>query len=107
MAIEMSGGIYCPLSPRDPRNRLDSLVQETKCDCVIVHHLTQNKFRNNIATVDIAIVVREIFYPGSIDLHRLEELNISPDNVAYIILTSGSTGKPKAVSFFSQPRTYL
>ncbi|CAF4379848.1 unnamed protein product, partial [Rotaria sordida] len=30
MAIEMAGGVYCPLSPRDPRHRLHALLQQTQ-----------------------------------------------------------------------------
>ena len=30
MAIEMSGGVYCPLSPRDPEHRLLSLLRTNK-----------------------------------------------------------------------------
>ncbi|CAF4473103.1 unnamed protein product, partial [Adineta steineri] len=48
MAIEMGGGVYCPLSPRDPQHRLHTLVQQTQSRLVLIHWLTKNKFNNDI-----------------------------------------------------------
>ena len=45
MAIEMVGGVYCPLSPRDPQHRLHALVQQTQSRLVLVHWLTKTKFQ--------------------------------------------------------------
>ena len=45
MAIEMVGGVYCPLSPRDPQHRLHALLQQTQSRLVLVHHLTKTKFQ--------------------------------------------------------------
>ena len=42
MAIEIVGGVYCPLSPRDPQHRLYALVEQTQCRFVLVHHPTKN-----------------------------------------------------------------
>ena len=41
MAIEMTGGVYCALSPRDPRYRLHELVQQTRSPLVLTHFLTK------------------------------------------------------------------
>ena len=30
LAIEMAGGVYCPLSPQDPQHRLQSLLEQTQ-----------------------------------------------------------------------------
>ncbi|CAF4178253.1 unnamed protein product, partial [Adineta steineri] len=78
MGIEMAGGIYCPLSPRDPQHRLHALVQQTQGRLVLVHHLTTTKFRN-------------------INIDLLSNIRVTLDDLAYIIFTSGSTGTPKAV----------
>ncbi|CAF4165837.1 unnamed protein product, partial [Rotaria sordida] len=53
MAIEMAGGVYCPLSPRDPQHRLHGLVEQTHSRLVLVHHLTKNKFNDSIISLDI------------------------------------------------------
>ncbi|CAF1292901.1 unnamed protein product [Adineta steineri] len=37
MAIEMSGGVYCPLSSRDPQYHVHALIQRTESRLVLVH----------------------------------------------------------------------
>ncbi|CAF4218434.1 unnamed protein product, partial [Rotaria sordida] len=96
MAIEMAGGVYCPLSPRDPRHRLHALLQQTQSRLVLTHHLTNNKFTDNIFSIDIDAVLTDNLVESDIDFHRTSNILITPDNIAYIIFTSGSTGMPKA-----------
>jgi non-ribosomal peptide synthetase component F len=98
MAIEMAGGVYCPLSPRDPRQRLAALVQQTNSRLVLVHWLTQNKFASNVAACDMDVIVSTNSTLRDLDVNQLSDVKVTPDNVAYIIFTSGSTGTPKAVS---------
>ena len=100
MAIEMTGGVYCPLSPQDPNYRLQSLLQQTQCRLVLVHSLTSNRLDGDTVILDIDSVFNSIntSYDGTVD--QLESVIIVPDDIAYIIFTSGSTGTPKAVSLF-------
>ena len=97
MAIEMVGGVYCPLSPRDPQYRLNALVQQTQCRLVLAHWLTKIKFNDNIVLSDIDSVLIEKNVERNIDVDQLSDILISPESIAYIIFTSGSTGTPKAV----------
>ena len=99
MAIEMVGGVYCPLSPRDPQHRLHALVQQTRSRLVLVHWLTRNKFDDNIISVDIDSILTNNPVQMDIDVDRLSNVIVTPDDIAYIIFTSGSTGIPKAVCF--------
>jgi non-ribosomal peptide synthetase component F len=100
MAIEMAGGVYCPLSPRDPEERLHMLVRETNSRVVLVHWLTFGKFGFNISclSIDDGFSVYESRTDQSTGM--LNEANVSCENLAYTIFTSGSTGAPKAVSSF-------
>jgi non-ribosomal peptide synthetase component F len=98
MAIEMIGGIYCPLSPRDPQHRLHSLVQQTQSRLVLVDHLTKTKFDRIIISLDIESIVNINDVESDVDVNQLSNVIITPDCIAYIIFTSGSTGIPKAVS---------
>ncbi|CAF1225060.1 unnamed protein product [Adineta steineri] len=98
MAIEMSGGIYCPLSPHDPQHRLHALVEQTKSRLVLVHHQTKLKFIDNKILFHIDSVFTDNRQEERIDLDRLSDILVTPDSTAYIIFTSGSTGIPKAVS---------
>ena len=98
MAIEMSGGVYCPLSPRDPRHRLHELVHQTQSQLVLTQFLTKTKFEENIFSLDIDSVLINSDTNKNIDLDQFLSLEVLPNNIAYIIYTSGSTGTPKPVS---------
>ena len=98
MAIEMIGGVYCPLSPRDPQHRLYALLKQTESRLVLIHHLTKTKFNDNIISLDIDLLLTDNDVESDVDIDRLSNVVITSDNIAYIIFTSGSTGRPKAVS---------
>jgi non-ribosomal peptide synthetase component F len=98
MAIVMSGGVYCPLSPRDPELRLHALVQQTGSRLVLVHHLTKTKFNDDILLLSIDSVLTNDNSITKTHLDPLSSIILSSDNIAYVIFTSGSTGIPKAVS---------
>ncbi|CAF4133676.1 unnamed protein product, partial [Rotaria sordida] len=97
MAIEMSGAVYCPLSPRDPKHRLHGLIEQTESQLVLVHHLTKNKFNDNIILLDIDSVLIDSDMESDVDINRLSSVLVTSEDIAYIIFTSGSTGIPKAV----------
>ncbi|CAF4064639.1 unnamed protein product, partial [Adineta steineri] len=95
MAIEMAGGVYCPLSPRDPQHRLHALVQQTQSCLVLVHDLTKTKFNYDIVLLSIDSILSNIETDSKIHVNRLSNVVVISDNMAYIIFTSGSTGTPK------------
>ena len=98
MAIEMVGGVYCPLSPRDPQHRLHALVQQTQSHLVLVHWLTADRFNNENISLDIDLTLASNDVEIDVDADRLSSVIVTFDDIAYIIFTSGSTGIPKAVS---------
>jgi non-ribosomal peptide synthetase component F len=98
VAIEMVGGVYCPLSPRDPHQRLYALVQQTQSHLVLVHHLTKTTFTDDLLLLEINSVLINKTVENDIDVGRLSSLLLTFNNIAYIIFTSGSTGIPKPVS---------
>jgi non-ribosomal peptide synthetase component F len=98
MAIEMVGGVYCPLSPRDPQHRLHTLIQQTHSRLVLVHYFTKPMFNEDIVTLDINSMINVDNVFSNVNLTQLYDVEMTPDNIAYIIFTSGSTGTPKAVS---------
>ncbi|CAF1523936.1 unnamed protein product [Adineta steineri] len=97
MAIEMSGGVYCPLSSRDPQHRLHALVEQTQSRLVLVHHLTTTKFYDDIVSLDIDSILNVNNINSDINYNCLSNVKVKGKEIAYIIFTSGSTGTPKAV----------
>jgi non-ribosomal peptide synthetase component F len=97
MAIEMAGGVYCPLSPQDPQHRLYTLVQQTESRLVLVHHLTKPNFNDDITSINMDLILIDNNAETNIDIDLLSRIVVSLDNIAYIVFTSGSTGTPKAV----------
>ncbi len=97
MAIEMAGGVYCPLSPRDPQHRLHALIQQTQSRLVLLHWLTKTIFNDNIISLDIDSLLSNKCITSDADIIGLSNVKITSENIAYIIFTSGSTGAPKVV----------
>ncbi|CAF4047448.1 unnamed protein product, partial [Adineta steineri] len=97
MGIEMAGGVYCPLSPRDPQHRLHALIQQTQSRLVLVHDLTKTKFDHNIVSpnIDSILIINDMDH--DIDNNCLSNMIVKGEEIAYVIFTSGSTGTPKAV----------
>ena len=100
MAIEIAGGVYCPLSPRDPEERLHMLVKETKARVVVVHWLTGLKFCIDFRCLSMDTVLSVYETTTHQYAEILSAVKVSSECVAYTIFTSGSTGTPKAVSVF-------
>lgn len=98
MAIEMAGAVYCPLSPQDPQHRLQSLLDQTQCSSVLVHHLTRAKFSDDAICINIDSLLVNSSIEMDDDVNLLSDVVMTTDDIAYIIFTSGSTGIPKAVS---------
>ena len=98
MAIEMIGGVYCPLSPRDPQHRLHELLQQTRSALVLTHFLTATKCNSISVSLDIDSVLINNDVESDVAIDQLSSVLVTSDYIAYIIFTSGSTGTPKAVS---------
>lgn len=97
-AIQMAGGVYCALSPRDPELRLSSLVKQTESYLVLVHSRTKTKFLDNSITLNIDSTLVNHNIESDMNVDPLSNIKITPENLAYILFTSGSTGTPKGVS---------
>ncbi|CAF1450699.1 unnamed protein product, partial [Adineta ricciae] len=99
MAIEMVGGVYFPLSPRDPETRLHMLLKQTQSRLVLIHYLTKTKFNDDIILLDINSILMHTHSIDDIEIDRLSNVKVTLDSIAYIIFTSGSTGAPKGSRF--------
>ncbi|MCB0517420.1 MAG: amino acid adenylation domain-containing protein [Lewinellaceae bacterium] len=94
-AILKAGGAYVPIDPRNPKERIQLILEDANC----THLLTLSEVMKNLPVFN-----GEILFVESLDLIRGAETltsHVSPltsDTTAYVIYTSGSTGTPKGVA---------
>ena len=99
LGVLKAGGVYVPLDPEYPPDRLRYMVEDSRP--VVV--LTQSHLLEKFAEVWDGVGVVELDAPDAgwkADSERnLEAVRLGPDGrqLAYIIYTSGSTGRPKGV----------
>ena len=87
LGILKAGGAFIPTCPDYPKDRIDNIIEDSEADFVV--------------TEDELLDV----YPKTIDVNVLlsgnnletPNVDVKPEDLAYLIYTSGSTGKPKGV----------
>ncbi|CAF4718817.1 unnamed protein product, partial [Rotaria sp. Silwood2] len=105
------GGVYAPLSPREPFTRLLTCITESNARFVIVHHFTHDRIICSCRLIDInQIISRTQAHDDT--LWCIDDVHVTPDYISHIVFTSGSTGTPKAVrlrhrNFVSYIRSYI
>jgi amino acid adenylation domain-containing protein len=94
LAILKAGGVYLPLDPSYPPERIEFMLEEAGVKVV----LTQTSLATELS-IDFAELICLDREEKSIDLFSDSNLKdeIKSDNLAYVTYTSGSTGKPKGV----------
>jgi amino acid adenylation domain-containing protein len=94
LAVLKAGGAYVPLDADYPKDRLQSMVE----DSGIGHLLTQ---RAIVARLPSIAGVEPLLIDAldlSAELESDPRRAVHGDNLAYVIYTSGSTGRPKGVA---------
>ncbi|CAF1437173.1 unnamed protein product, partial [Adineta steineri] len=94
--IICASGVYCPINPTDPYERVTSILKQLQGSCVLTHKKTRHLFpaTNSIRQF---VLLDEILSPLS-DVEDMEELpDCKEHGDALIICTSGTTGRHKAV----------
>lgn len=89
LGVLKAGGVYVPISPEEPQDRVEIIVDEINPFAFILQshldvELPSGVLRLNIEDIDSANDIMSI-------------RKLSSSNLAYIIYTSGSTGRPKGV----------
>lgn len=91
--IMKAGGAFCPLDPKNPRERNMFIIQDVKAKIALTDRANLSFFQGlNCEAVVLEEVNLDEF---SYDNRTLPALR--PENLVYIIYTSGSTGMPKGV----------
>jgi amino acid adenylation domain-containing protein len=98
MGIFKSGGVYVPIDPEYPPERIQQIVDESKMRVLITDEMNQPRLTVVLANEEIepkSIQITELLARGEAKEKIVAGQHI--DNLAYVIYTSGSTGKPKGV----------
>jgi amino acid adenylation domain-containing protein len=95
LAIFKAGGVYLPIEPRFPADRIARTLSRADCRLVLTE-------RGSTATLDSALAtldgVRPLLFEAAYTAeHPDDDLDVpvGADQLAYIYFTSGSTGEPK------------
>jgi len=91
IGILKSGGIYLPIDPEFPENRIKYMLSDSGAEIV----LTSSDYFPGGAGVLAPLYLSETLYAPCAMPHASQT---GSSSLAYIIYTSGSTGKPKGVA---------
>lgn len=94
LAVLKSGGLYVPLDPSHPRDRLALVLGDAGISVL----LTQERVEKKLPELNVR-AIRVDCDNEAIDRASMSNPAVAgdPDSLAYVIYTSGSTGKPKGV----------
>ncbi|KYC42720.1 non-ribosomal peptide synthetase [Scytonema hofmannii PCC 7110] len=92
LAILKAGGVYVPLDPAYPSERLAFMLKDAQAPIL----LTQTHLRDRLPIQNQTVVNLDSDWE-IIAQYKEDNLSsdVNPENLAYIIYTSGSTGTPK------------
>ena len=94
LALLKCGGIYLPLDPKFPKDRLEFMATDAEISFLLAH----SKRRESLPRTAARVILldqqdEEIAKAPATNL----ALSVASEQTAYLIYTSGSTGKPKGV----------
>jgi amino acid adenylation domain-containing protein len=92
-AILKAGGVYLPVDPENPEERLNELFNSANPRIILSTKQDSGNIPNKERILFLDNILKD---PLSTDKSN-PEVEINPQNLAYVIYTSGSTGVPKGV----------
>jgi len=93
LAILKAGAVYVPIDTAYPAERKKYIIEDAGIDLMIADTtflFDADYFEGNLLAIDVAF--DDTQYKAAVDVE------VRPDDLAYMIYTSGSTGKPKGVT---------
>ncbi|MEM9291571.1 MAG: amino acid adenylation domain-containing protein [Acidobacteriota bacterium] len=103
LAILRAGGVYVPLDPEYPDERLTYMLEDSGCRILITEGDLQERIDDWLATLPPQRSPLRLCLDGDDARIRATPGNLPlppqhPDQLAYLVYTSGSTGRPKGVA---------
>jgi amino acid adenylation domain-containing protein len=94
LGILKAGGVYVPLDPGYPQERLVWMLEDTNAPVL----LTQSHLIDRLPVERTQLIYMDANWGTDVELDALcPKINLDSSNLAYINYTSGSTGRPKGV----------
>ncbi|HVF89347.1 MAG TPA: amino acid adenylation domain-containing protein, partial [Blastocatellia bacterium] len=94
LAILKSGAAYLPLDPSYPSNRLEFMLADSLASLAITEARLSGLFSGKVSEV---ICLPDLESLLEAESERNPDVEMSEQNLAYLLYTSGSTGRPKGV----------
>jgi len=91
LGILKAGGVYVPLDPTYPIDRLQFMLEDAHVVVLVTQHLL-----HVLPSTTAAVVCLDGDLPLPFSVDTVDS-GVREDNAAYVIYTSGSTGRPKGV----------
>ncbi len=97
LAILKAGAAYVPFDSAYPRERLRFMLQDLQAPVLLTQHYLLDQLPDHPAH----LICLDADWPriAEEETHN-PDVEVLPENLAYIIYTSGSTGQPKGVQIF-------
>ncbi|WP_427919286.1 non-ribosomal peptide synthetase [Streptomyces sp. cg40] len=89
LAVFKAGGVYLPVEPHFPADRVARVLERAGCELVLTEHGSDG----SLDASDHTLYVDEAYAEGHPDGNP--GIEVTPGQLAYIYFTSGSTGEPK------------
>ena len=95
LGVLKAGAAYVPLDPSYPKERLAFILADADVEALVTQERLAGIFadRRGVPTICLDTDWNAIAREGDENL----DIQVSPDDLAYVMYTSGSTGKPKGV----------
>ena len=103
LAIQKAGGVYLPIDPDYPRERIKSIVEDAAIDLTIAQDDVIKNFGDILVRPHTIQQTRFISDAAGCDDPQVK---ICPENTAYIFYTSGTTGQPKGIAISHKSFAY-
>ncbi|MCA1575864.1 MAG: amino acid adenylation domain-containing protein [Acidobacteria bacterium] len=99
LATLKAGGVFCPLDPTFPEQRLSVMFETVAPKWCITHSRFADKLQQVVADMSTQpqLILIDELPPADNHNHRPIFHSSNPDAPCSIYFTSGSTGKPKAI----------